>query len=172
MTRLRAEKRTMQPEQSTASPKLRWVGASASCRPIVVHQDLQLAKCKCEHSTQLWITLCSMRGSVAIKNALWLTEDTHPAGRMLVRGAVLMTRGAATAAAADAPPPPPLFALGGGSLYTKVFSSLHKHQVVPYTRTSCQACASINTIVLIGRVVTMLLALMAAATGAVSKLLR
>ena len=55
---------------------------------------------------------------MALRNALWLTEDTHPevGCRMLVRCAALMTRGAATAAAADAPPPPPLFALGGGSL--------------------------------------------------------
>ena len=44
---------------------------------------------------------------------------------MLPLAAVLLVLGLDTAAAAEAPPPPPLLALGGGSLYTSVFSSLH-----------------------------------------------
>ena len=52
------------------------------------------------------------------RDALWLTEDTHPEGgcRMLPRSAALLTLGAETAAAAETPPPPPVLALGGGSL--------------------------------------------------------
>ena len=45
---------------------------------------------------------------------------------MLPGAAVLLVLalGRDTAAAAEAPPPPPFLALGGGSLFTSVFSSL------------------------------------------------
>ena len=105
------------------------------CQCPVPIQPLQQPNCSTSRAHSLHIVPYSLhqvrrstRWAVLMLqgDALWLTEDTHPEGgcRMLPRPAVSLTLGAETAAAADTPPPPPVLALGGGSLYTNVFSSL------------------------------------------------